>query len=184
MITDPLATYARDEQILLGAFPALMQKDVKEVLSQAIDVKIWTEPLYSTVGNENLTIPRRVWAKTFSTDKLTDHQRIIYHAIFCRSTDGHVRESSTIELTKAKPSPWIEPYLFWSLSDYVLEVASIVPTNGHKHFELLHEFCVANPESTRVSKARAISFWSEHYRSFGTGYHDYAPYKLLDSLSR
>lgn len=58
---------------------------------------------------------------------------------------------------------WAIPYLYLSLSDYVVEVSSII---GQDEFLLtrLQQMSTLNPEQFRLTKERAISYWSIYYR--------------------
>jgi hypothetical protein len=78
---------------------------------------------------------------------------------------------------------WAAPYAYLALSDYVIQVASVVADEKALK-EFLSKFASQNPELHRRTIDRAINYWYLNWREglVDGDYHSYPPYNMLKSL--
>jgi hypothetical protein len=181
--SDSYPTYVTDRNTLSQAFPSLLKDDVDQVTQSIKSFRVWSVPIKVQVGNEVLYVRGRVIADHYDISRLSDIQQTIYHCIYSRSTDGYVREASLRSLINGPITNWVAPYLFISLSDYVIQAASVVPIE-RKIIGILSDFAKQNRELYDLTLARSVSYWDLNYREGiqYDSYQDFPPYKLLRLL--
>ena len=117
-------------------------------------------------------------------DVFTARQRAIFDCLYSRHGNGHVRERSLRHLADMDEI-WIRPYLTLSLTDYVIEVASIAADRlDYFLSDAGLDFAGDNPHFIELSLARAISCWNEHYRGRYRHKADYPPVAVLLQISQ
>lgn len=161
---------SRNVQVIRKGFPNNIQGSTVRILRSKVEqhesypVKMIRANEFTLENGEKVLIPQRIHTGAYSNTAQDDTERIIYDCIYSRSTDGFVRETALHSLHHTASLPdWAMPYLYLSLSDYVMEVSSII---GQDEFLLtrLQQMSTLNPEQFRLTKERAISYWSIYYR--------------------
>ena len=106
-------------------------------------------------------------------------ERLIYHCIFTRSCDGHIREKHLRAILDVDYPEWCMPYILKLSAEYVVEILDIIYVSLKDKDNLLFQaFCQNNPYIFRYYHNRMISYWNEFYREQCYRYHDYVGYKL------
>ena len=109
----------------------------------------------------------------------SQEERLIYHCIFTRSCDGHIREKHLRAILEADYPEWCMPYILKLSAEYVVEILEIIYASmKSKDNSLFQAFCQNNPYMFRYYHNRMISYWNEFYRGQCYRYHDYVGYKL------
>lgn len=144
--------------------------------------------------NEEVLVPSRIHTDSYASTDLSGTEKLIYDCIYSRSTDGYSREKALRSLYAAKSLPlpfWTIPYLYLSLSDYVIEISSIVKPDDEDIVNAFQKLSSLNPEQYRLTKARATSYWNEYYKKDSiSGYrgyaskHEYPAIKVIDRINR
>lgn len=154
--------------VIRRAFPTKLQELVDEVFKKHVkqhdSYPIGTDEFFLET-NEKVLVPARIHTDPYSPDDLSGTKKLIYDCICSRSTNGYSREKALRSLYATKPLPlWTIPYLYLSLSDYVIEISSIVSPDDEDTIIAFQRLSKLNPEQYRLTEARAISYWSEWYR--------------------
>ena len=158
---------AKNLEIITKGFPATMREVVAGVWKNHVihhdTYPIGTDEFFLE-GRKTILVPARIHTSSYDNTASDPTERIVYDCIYSRSTDGFAREAAVKSLCAIDSLPdWVAPYLFQSLSDYVIEVSSVLARDGSV---ITHLWQVAsrNPEQFRLTKARAISYWAAYYR--------------------
>ncbi len=115
----------------------------------------------------------------------TPNERLIYHCIFTRSCDGHVREKHLRAIMTEDYPEWCMPYILKLSSEYVVEILEVIYEFMYgKDNALFQVFCQNNPYLFRYYHSRMISYWNEFYRDRCYRYHNYVGYKLYKECFR
>lgn len=163
-----LKNISRNLKVVRKGFPAELQETVNVVLKKHVNqhesYPVGTDEFFLDT-NERVLIPARIHTDSYSPDNLSGLEKLIYDCIYSRSTDGYSREKALRNLYATKPLPfWTIPYLYMSLSDYVIEISSIANPNDEDIIRAFQKISELNPEQYRLTRARAISYWNEYYR--------------------
>lgn len=148
-------------------FPPEMQKHVDDVFKKHViqhdSYPIDTDAFYLE-QNQKVQVPVRIYTGPYIDKSFSDAEKLIYDCIYSRSTDGHAREAAIKGLDSAKSIPfWAMPYLYISLSDYAIQVSSIIALDDEIVADL-RKLSRLNPEQYRLLEARATSYWNAYYR--------------------
>lgn len=169
---------------LAAAFPASLAPDVTRALS-VLGVH-WLPPTKETrewfVAGERLVVPYRLYVDHPGTAELTPTQRLVLHCLFSRHHDGYVRQWNLVALTKSR-LPWVVPFVFLPLGEYVLELVEVVLPYLSEVDEV-RTFAAENPALLAVTRQRAASYWDEYNRRRYPKLHDYPAFAMVESLRR
>lgn len=159
---------SRNVQVIRKGFPNSIQGSTVRMLRSKVEqhesYTVRTMSEFTLKNSEKILVPQRIYTSAYNNTIKDKTERIIYDCIYSRSTDGFIREMAIRNLYHTSDLPeWAIPYLYLSLSDYVVEVSSII---GQDEFLLtrLQQMSTLNPEQFRLTKERAISYWSIYYR--------------------
>ncbi|WP_312095486.1 hypothetical protein [Aminipila sp.] len=138
---------------------------------------------YILLNGETISFPYRIYCiDQYNTlpASLTFEQKMIYHAIFTRSSDGFVREKHIESILKEEFPEWIIPYIIKVSDEYVIEILETV-YNAIRDIntDKIKDFCCLNVKSFLYSHDRMISYWNEFYRNQNFYYKDYIGKKLF-----
>ena len=132
-------------------------------------------------SGETVRIPYRIYLEDVfeAYDTLTPRQRIVYHCIFSRSYDGHVREKHVLALLECEESDALMPYVVKLCDEYVAEILQTVYHRLHlRDCTAYREFCSVNLDRVKLGHSRMISYWNEFYRIDCYRYRDYIGRRL------
>lgn len=172
-------------ECIIKAFPLYLRNDVRQIckniiVSERFHYDDSTEWLLSS--GEVITMPYRiVFEDEFVGDlgSLTSTQRIIYHCIMSRSSDGYVREKNIKELLKTDLPEWAMPYVIKICDEYVVEILQTVYDSlSRQDCRKYKEICALNFEYIKCAHTRMISYWNEFYRWDCYKYENYIGKKL------
>ncbi len=182
---------------LKKAFPKDCEQDVAEVSSCLPLIKrgentyfyycgkglhmgktVWTLP-----SGERIELPYRIFideAAEKAKEKLTERQRLIYHAIFSRSYDGYTREKHISALLASEIPAWVMPYIIEVCGEYIKEILDSVYTalNGRDTLPY-RSLCALNWEHVKQLHAKMINYWSLFHRHECYRYKDYIGKRLF-----
>jgi len=163
-----LKNISQNLRVVRKGFPAELQKLAAEVFKNYVkqhdSYAIGTDEFILDTG-EKVLVPARVHTDPYSPDNLRGTEKLIYDCIYSRSTDGYSREKALRNLYAIRSLPsWTIPYLYLSLSDYVIEISSIIKPNDEDIIHAFQKLSELNPEQHRLIRARAVSYWNEYYR--------------------
>jgi len=137
------------------------------------------------VAEEHLHIPYRVYYDTQQLSKAVDRPgdaTLIALCLGTRHHDGFLREKCLRRLLESD-AHWVAPFVLQLLGEYVIEIVRPI----HEHFvagveEKYRVFYRQNGGYCQSLERRAISYWSEYYRSRFTRYEDYPAVRALRLL--
>jgi hypothetical protein len=162
--------------------------DVSKVMEvvQATDIEPHTASAYRCkVGDEEVTIPYRVYFSEMSTNdlhRLATNQKPILAAIMTLHHSGYQREIWAEQLA-AYPFTWTTPFMALLLGDYVREVLAVIERSVNSEWvPLFHEFAAKNPEWKRPLNHRILSYWDIYYRWQIPRLTDYPGYRVAERL--
>ena len=192
---------------LVKAFPASLSEDVK-----SLGKKLWENSpekffyqshiwkaekdgeysktcVWTLANGEKIYIPYRVYFSSrmypFTYKCLSETEKIIFHCIFSRSSDGFAREGHLKALLRvgADKYEWVKPYVISAAGEYVIEITDMLYKEIDR--EIISEYreiCKLNFENIRVLHARMITYWAEFYRFECYYYKDYVGKKLFSEV--
>lgn len=181
---------------LRKAFPKELESDVK-IVCHALTVKrkVHSEELYidalcsnefsewQLFSGEKIKFPYRIYISDtlFFPIEMTERQRLIYHCIFSRSSDGYIRQKHLEALLDSEPPEWVLPYIIKLCDEYVKEILETVyeKLNG-RNCEIYKALCALNFDYFTLGHCRMISYWNEYYRNACYRYKDYIGKKLYE----
>jgi len=169
---------------LTAAFPAALAADVRRVLTTVSPHELGpagTRP--AIVAGQELTIPYRIYDDPpESTGDLSPTQRLVLHCLFSRHHDGHLRQRH-LEALLASRLPWVIPYVFLPIGEYVIEIVhTVLPYLSE--VDEVRDFVTENPELLAVTRQRVASYWDEYNRRTYPKLRDYPAMALLESMRR
>lgn len=136
------------------------------------------------LNDEEIRFPYRIYyvePGLREVERFTYTQKIIYHCLYSRSSDGFIREKHIKELLSETLPEWVIPYVFKVCDEYVIEILecvySKIPTQNISKIKL---WCVKNPQLFLRGRDRMISYWNEYYKTKNSKYTDYVGYKLFE----
>lgn len=158
--------------MLTYGFPKSLRNDAEFVAKRiAMENEMRVSSEYSSwkLNNvESISFPYRIYFSEINGDtgeNFTPVRETIYHCIFSRSCDGHVREKHIAALLEKDVCDWVIPYIVKVCDEYVLEILELVfrkiseaDTTAYK------EICRLNLKQFVKGHARMISYWNEYYR--------------------
>ncbi len=141
-------------------------------------------------NGEKVYIPYRVYFTSelsmFHTySNLTETEKIIYHCIFSRSSDGFTREGHLRALLRigADRYEWVKPYIISPAGEYVVEMIDVLYKEiSREKIPEYRAFCKLNFENTRYLHANMIAYWAEFYRNDCYYYRDYIGKSLFSEF--
>ena len=192
---------------LVKAFPASLSENVSSLCKKLLvcnpkDVyyqsHIWQPEkdgeygetcVWTLASGEKIYIPYRVYSNSrmylFEYRHLSETEKIIFHCIFSRSSDGFTREGHLRALLRmgADQHEWVKPYIISASGEYVVEIVDMLykEIDRDKISEYM-EICKLNFENIRILHARMIAYWSEFYRFECYYYKDYVGKKLFSEI--
>ena len=192
---------------LVKAFPNSLSKDVesfgKNLLeSNAKNIfyrsRFWMPEkegeydktcVWTLNNGEKIYVPFRVHFSGMlyprSYDWLSETEKIIFHCIFSRSSDGFARESHLRALLRmgADKHEWVKPYIILAAGEYVFEITDMLYKEiDREKISEYRRICKLNFENIRVLHARMIEYWSAFYRNECYYYKDYVGKKLFSEV--
>jgi hypothetical protein len=124
----------------------------------------------------------KIRARDYSEGYIENDQSIDYCCTKSRNHNGYIREKATKYLSAQKLPEVAIPYLVLALGDYVFEVSKIPIDTNHENLKKMKKFVKNNEKLINYLDSVATSYWNEYYRSNYKSYHDYPPYKFLQTL--
>jgi Integron Cassette Protein Hfx_Cass5 len=187
--------------ILKNAFPKSLEEDLKIVLKvipfsdnnikltdgnfHKVDNLIFENSQIIKVGNEDLTIPYRVYfnePNQLVEKLLTVNQQKILNCIYLRHHNGFVRQKR-LEKLKAINEYWITPYLFQLLGEYVIEILEVIDKqHNNTILDNFKQFKLDNPKYFIQTESRMISYWNQYYRRNNTKLNSYVGRLLFNKI--
>jgi hypothetical protein len=187
--------------ILKNAFPKSLEEDLKIVLEvipfsdnnikltdgnfHKVDNLIFENSQIIKVGNEDLTIPYRVYfnePNQLVEKLLTVNQQTILNCIYLRHHNGFVRQKR-LEKLKAINEYWITPYLFQLLGEYVIEILEVIDKqHNNTILDNFKQFKLDNPKYFIQTESRMISYWNQYYRRNNTKLNSYVGRLLFNKI--
>lgn len=175
-----------------AAFPGFCQKDVLAVLRRLLPgglAGIGEGMTWQLSDGETVSLPHRIWSSDALLPglPLTERQRLIYHCIFTRSSDGYARQRHAEALLERETPEWVMPFILDLSQDYVAEILEVL-YNGLRERDNgeYQAFCRLNWDAFHKGYDRMLSYWAEYYRWYDprtqkyckTRYRDYVGWKL------
>lgn len=179
------ATPSQVADAIRAGFPVDISDTVDKLLRDHIEIVyvnyLSAEKFWLSSGT-SVSVQDRIYTGEYAGSKLKGTDRLVYDCVYSRSNNGYVREAAVKSLYSSANLPeWAMPYLYLTLSDYVVEISSIVEPREDiiAGFRKLQEL---NPQQHHLAQARATSYWNEYYRN---KYHqsEYPAIKLLGVIS-
>jgi Integron Cassette Protein Hfx_Cass5 len=187
--------------ILKNAFPKSIEQDLKIVLKvipfsdnnikltdgnfHKVDNLIFDNSQIIKVGNEDLTIPYRVYfnePNQLVEKLLTVNQQTILNCIYLRHHNGFVRQKR-LEKLKSINEYWITPYLFQLLGEYVIEILEVIDKqHNNTILDNFKQFKLDNPKYFIQTESRMISYWNQYYRRNNTKLNSYIGRLLFNKI--
>lgn len=168
---------------LTAAFPASLAPDVTRALS--VMGPHWLPAAGSRsviVAGERLTIPYRLYVDPPETAGLSPAQRLVLNCLYSRHHDGYVRKRH-LEALMASRLPWVVPYVFLPIGEYVIEIVhAVLPYLSE--VDEVRAFAGENPDLLGVTRQRAASYWDEYNRRRYPNLRDYPAFAMVESLRR
>lgn len=163
-----LKNVSQNLKVIRKGFPIELQETVNDVFKKHVeqhdDYPVGADEFFLN-KDEKVSTPARIHTDAYAPDDLSGAEKLVYDCIYSRSTDGYSREKALRSLYATKSLPfWAIPYLYLSLSDYVIEISSIVKPDDEDIIHAFQKLSELNPEQHRLTRERAISYWSEYYR--------------------
>jgi len=171
---------------LTAAFPGALAADVRRVLTTVSPHRLGpTGPRSAIVAGQELTIPYRIYDDPPEpTFDLSPTQRLVLHCLFSRHHDGYLRQRHLEALLWSR-QPWVLPYLFLPLGEYVVEIVLLLRAAlSDVDMYDFGPFVAENPELFAVTRQRAASYWAEYNRRKYPKLRDYPAMVLLESMRR
>lgn len=175
-----------------AAFPAFCQNDVLTVLRRLFPggfAGIGEGTVWKLSDGESVSLPYRIWHSDALLPgfPLTEQQKLIYHCIFTRSSDGYARQRHVEALLEKEPPEWVMPFVLKLCDEYVAEIIEVIYTalQGRDN-EDYRAFCRLNYPTFHKGYDRMLSYWAAYYRWYNhrtqkyckTRYRDYVGWKL------
>lgn len=175
-----------------AAFPGFCQKDVLAVLRRLLPgglAGIGEGMAWKLSDGETVSLPHRIWSSDALLPglPLTERQKLIYHCIFTRSSDGYARQRHAEALLERETPEWVMPFILGLSQDYVAEILEVL-YNGlrERDNQDYRAFCRLNYTTFRKGYDRMLSYWAAYYRWYDprtqkyckTRYRDYVGWKL------
>jgi hypothetical protein len=108
--------------------------------------------------------------------------------VYTRHCDGHVRERYLRQVL-ATTCDWVAPYIVRLAGEYVIEITRIIQASlsqltvpGSAQHATYGRFAAQNPAFIELTRARAVSYWNEHYRRQYPSLASYPARKILTDL--
>ena len=175
-----------------AAFPGFCQKDVLAVLRRLLPGGLaglgggW---VWQLSDGETVSLPHRIWSSDALLPglPLTERQRLIYHCIFTRSSDGYTRQRHAEALLERETPEWVMPFILGLSQDYVAEILEVLYNGLRERDNREYQaFCRLNWDAFHKGYDRMLSYWAEYYRWYDprtqkyckTRYRDYVGWKL------
>lgn len=153
-----------------AAFPACYRKDVTVVLRRLLPgglAGIGDGMAWQLSDGETVSLPCCVWHSDALLPglPLTERQKLIYHCIFTRSSDGYVRQRHAEALLERETPEWVMPFVVQLSQDYVAEILEVL-YNGlrERDNQDYRAFCYLNYTTFHKGYDRMLSYWAEYYR--------------------
>jgi hypothetical protein len=151
---------------LIPGFPGALSAHVVEVQDRLCSTHPPAGALVVRVGAETLTIPERLYCKEPIFTQFSGIDRVVAACAFTRNPSGYVRERWLRELLPRR-QPWVYPYVFALVGDYVGEIVALVHSQLHVLDERGYRDLVeANPAFVDLVRQRAISYWNCYRRGY------------------
>lgn len=156
-----------------------------EKLCDYNDGRSWT-----LSNGEKVYIPYRVYftskfSQFYTYSSLTEIEKIIYHCIFSRSSDGFAREGHLRALLRigADRYEWVKPYIISPAGEYVIEMVDVLYKEiSREKISEYKAFCKLNFENIRYLHANMITYWAEFCRNDCYYYRDYIGKRLFSEF--
>jgi hypothetical protein len=165
---------------LAKAFPVGVQSDALLAFSKLPVTRLLGEDFSVRVGNEVLTLPRRIYndPELIRFDQLTLLQRELIDCLLTRHNDGLVREQHLTRIIHSRNS-WVPPFVVQLVGEYVIEILRVVHKNLHNLDGAAYgNFLRANPDFVATTERRVISYWNCYYHDYTR--EEYAGFQLLE----
>lgn len=173
---------------LQRAFPDSLAQEVKCVAA------LLPHPFLNTsihnigivvVAGESIRIPYRIYIpepEENVVSVLAPIQKTILACIYTRHNDGYIRQKY-LEKILLQHEPWVMPYIFQLMSEYVLEILELISQNlDQLDKQACTSFIKENPVFVQRLKKRVISYWNCYYRYSYPHFGEYIGFHLLDFL--
>lgn len=172
-------------ECLIKAFPLYLRDDVK-LVSKHLNISGTDYYKDSTkwllTSGEIITIPYRIYInepKSEFEKALTQTQKVIYHCILSRNSDGYIREKHIKALLENDTPEWAMPYIIKICDEYVVEILQTVyDALSKRDCKKYREICALNFDYIKRAHTRMISYWNEFYRHDCYRYESYIGKKL------
>ncbi len=174
-------------ECLIRSFPHCLRNDVEIVCNYLqLQKDNMSEKYYSNDSTEWLlssgeivTLPYRIYLEERCGKTLTQTQKMIYHCIMSRNSDGYVREKHIKTLLESDIPECAIPYIIKICDEYVIEILQTVydalsKTDCAKY----RQICALNLDYIKRAHTRMISYWNEFYRWDCYRYENYIGKKL------
>ena len=175
-----------------AAFPVCYRKDVTAVLRRLLPGGLaglgggW---VWKLSDGETVSLPHRIWSSDALLPglPLTERQKLIYHCIFTRSSDGYARQRHAEALLERETPEWVMPFILELSQDYVAEILEVLYNGLRERDNREYQaFCRLNWDAFHKGYDRMLSYWAEYYRWYDprtqkyrkTRYRDYVGWKL------
>lgn len=190
-----LKVVSQNLRVVRKGFPVELQETFDDVFRKYVK-QYNSYPVRTSVNefflsqDEKIFIPARIHTDPYAPGDLDAIKKLIYDCIYSRSTEGFSREEALRSLHATKPLPfWAISYLYLSLSDYVIEISSIVKPGDRDIIHAFQKLSELNPEQYRLARARATSYWSEYYRYMGVSgrkvsKQEYSALKVIERIAQ
>ena len=174
------------------AFPAAMWPDVSAVTS-IIDVArlASTAPFTVWVGEEQVSIPYRIYNPEPSVDSLRDLspvQQTVLACLYTRHHDGHVRQRHLPTIVR-QAELWVTPFVVRLLGEYVVQIILAIQCElvdvdvaGTPLRSVYGRFAASNRKLLDVTFQRAASYWDCYYRNLFADRRHYPSFPILASI--
>ncbi len=156
---------------MFNGFPKNLSEEVKVVQNIVLpqNIKI-SENMCSfrLINGEEISFPYRIYHSDNYENVLTKFsftQKMIYHALLTRSSNGFVREKHLRAILLENFPHWIIPYIVKLSDEYVIEILEVIfamLTKERK--DEFQEFCSLNKHNFYKSHDRMISYYNEYYK--------------------
>jgi len=170
-----------------NAFPRELEQDVLFVESRILvdgDIKVYAEnTIWKLPSKVSVSIPDRVIFPDSlipEEEGFSPEQALIYHCIFSRSLDGHVREKHVREMLESSET-WIAPYILRICENYVVQILQLVFDKlKNSDCTIYIECAQRNLWSFVQGHQRMRSYWDVYYRRVCPRYENFVGKHLYD----
>ena len=155
--------------LFLQAFPAAYQAEAAQLLANMQHPRSPSptlEPDKLLLGGQTIRLIRRQYGLTIAhrPESLNPIQCAMFHCLYTRHHDGHVREQHFAALLAPDQPACVAPFAAQLLGEYVLPIQEQVRTFFRHNRAILAAFLAENPSYWRKQQNRSRSYWHCYHR--------------------